>query len=203
MGVIWQNVTLRSTVVLVAILNAAGAPLVLIVVVVLREQSTPPWQIGLATSAFALGGLAGAALVRPLHRMLPPGAILLCIGAVEALMFGLLPLPWGPGWVAGVLFLAMLGVPALRVLVDVLIFRQVPSELRGRAIAGVMSLFNLGMPLAVGLTGLLLARLSPRAALLILAAVVAVAVLCAAPSKALRTARWPEPAEHATEGTPE
>jgi MFS family permease len=193
---VWRNVTLRSTVLLVAMLNAAGAPLVLVTVVVLREQSTAPWSIGLALAALALGGLVGAALVGPLHRLLPPGIILLLLGAVEAAMFGLLALPWGAGWVAGVLFCSMLGVPALRVIVDVLIFRQVPPEIRGRVIAGVMTLFTMGAPLGVGVSGLLLENFTARAALLVLGSVVGLVVLGALPSRTLRTARWPETPDH-------
>ncbi|MBC3840999.1 MFS transporter [Streptacidiphilus sp. 4-A2] len=129
-GALWQDVTVRGSVLLVAVLNAAGAPLVLVVLVVLRRQSTPAWQMGLVMAAVALGGLAGAALVRPLHGSLRPGVLLLGLGVVEAAMFALLAVGWGPGWVAAVLFLSMLPVPALRVLVDVLIFRQVPAEMR-------------------------------------------------------------------------
>jgi predicted MFS family arabinose efflux permease len=192
MGAVWQDVTVRGAVLLVAVLNAAGAPLVLVVLVVLRRHGTPAWQMGLVMAALALGGLVGAALVRPLHGLLRPGVLLLGLGVVEAAMFALLTLGRGPGWVAAVLFLSMLPVPALRVLVDVLIFRQVPAELRGRVIAGVMTLFTLGAPAGVALSGLLLQTLSARSALLVLAAVVAAAVLVALRSRTLWAARWPQ-----------
>jgi hypothetical protein len=195
-GALWQDVTVRGTVLLVAVLNAAGAPLVLVTLVVLRTQGAAAWQMGLVMAAMALGGLAGAALVRPLHGRLRPGVLLLGLGVVEAAMFALLTLGWGPGWVAAVLFCSMLPVPALRVLVDVLIFRQVPAELRGRVIAGVMTLFTLGAPAGVALSGLLLQTLPPRSALLALAAVVAVTVLVALRSRTLRAARWPQDDGH-------
>ena len=196
MGAVWQDVTVRGAVLLVAVLNAAGAPLVLVVLVVLRRHGTPAWQMGLVMAALALGGLVGAALVGPLHGRLRPGVLLLGLGVVEAAMFALLTLGWGPAWVASVLFLSMLPVPALRVLVDVLIFRQVPAELRGRVIAGVMTLFTLGAPAGVALSGLLLQTLSARSALLVLAAVVAAAVLVALRSRTLRAARWPQDDGH-------
>ncbi|TDT97562.1 MFS transporter [Streptomyces sp. 846.5] len=195
-GALWQDVTVRGTVLLVAVLNAAGAPLVLVTLVVLRTQGAAAWQMGLVMAAMALGGLAGAVLVRPLHGRLRPGVLLLGLGVVEAAMFALLTLGWGPGWVAAVLFCSMLPVPALRVLVDVLIFRQVPAELRGRVIAGVMTLFTLGAPAGVALSGLLLQTLPPRDALLVLAAVVAVTVLVALRSRTLRAARWPQDDGH-------
>ncbi|GAB1644398.1 MFS transporter [Krasilnikovia sp. MM14-A1259] len=187
---VWSDVTLRGAVLLVAAINTAGAPLVLIVVVVLRQRDTPPWLIGVVTSALALGGVAGAALIKPLHR-LRPGLILILLGAVEAAVFALLALPWGPVWAAAMMFCAMLGVPSLRVLVDVLIFRQVQPEVRGRVVAGVMTLFTLGAPIGVGLSGVLLSTLPASTALLALAAALAVTVAAALFSRTLRTARWP------------
>lgn len=189
--VLWSNRTLRAAVILVAALNAVGAPLVLVTVVLLRSGGTPSWQVGCAMAGLAVGGLAGAALVGPLHKLLSPGAILIGLGAVETLLFAGLWVPGGPLWVAVLLFAAMLGVPTLRVLVDVLIFRQVPEEQRGRVIAGVMTLFTLGAPLGVATAGLLLQSMQPRSSVLVLACVVGLITLGALTSRSLRGARWP------------
>jgi hypothetical protein len=77
------------------------------------------------------------------------------------------------------------------VLVDVLIFRQVAPEVRGRVVAGVMTLFTLGAPLGVGISGLLLSTYTAGTALLVLAAALATAVVAALFSRTLRTAGWP------------
>jgi MFS family permease len=85
----------------------------------------------------------------------------------------------------------MLGVPALRVLVDVLIFRQVPDEQRGRVIAAVITLFGLGGPIGVGAAGLLLQYFPARTAMAVLAGTLALGVAYSLTRRALRTVDWP------------
>jgi hypothetical protein len=57
---------------------------------------------------------------------------------------------------AGLLFVSMLGIPAIRVLVDVLILRQAPEAERGRIAGAVTALIALGMPAGFAAAGLLL-----------------------------------------------
>ena len=76
-------------------------------------------------------------------------------------------------------------------LLDILIFRQVPDEMRGRTIASVMALLGLGVPLGSGLGGLLLQYLGGTGALLALAGVLACGTVWAAGRRGLRTAQWP------------
>src|SRR6202042_1614415 len=116
---------------------------------------------------------------------LQPGVLLLGMGLAWIPMFGLLAFPFGPLWVAGLLFLAMLGVPALRVLIDVLIIRQTPDEQRGRVVAAGTMLFSVGMPAGVAGTGLLLQWLPAEAAMLVLVAVLASGVLYCATKREL------------------
>lgn len=188
---IWRNPTLRAATLLVALLNAVGAPVLLITIVALRAQQVAPGVIGVAVAGYAVGGLIGATLVGPLHRRFRPGRLLIGVALIEApLLFGL-GVPWGPWWVAAVLLCAALGVPALSVLVDVLIFRQVPDEQRGRVIAATSVLVAIGMPVGTGLTGLLLEYLSPPVAMTVLAAILAVGAGYAATRRQLRDARWP------------
>jgi hypothetical protein len=66
-------------------------------------------------------------------------------------VLALLAVPLGPWWAAEVLFVGLLGVPALRVLADILVVRQAPPERRGRVVAAFMTLIALGMPAGVGL----------------------------------------------------
>lgn len=187
--------TLRAATLLVMVLNGVGAPMALVAVVSLREQHTSSTMIGIAMAGLAIGGLAGAALVGRLHR-LQPGLLLLGLAAFEVPVLAGLALPWGPWWVALMLFLAMLGVPALRVLVDVLIFRQVKPELRGRVIAAVMTMFGLGAPLGVGTSGVLLEHWSPSGTVLVFSTVVLLSTVLCASRRELRQAQWPQ--EHAS-----
>lgn len=188
---IWASPVLRASTALLAGVNAIGAGFGIIAVVILRDQSVPSGLIGISLGSGAVGGLVGATLVRPLHR-LRPGALMIAVCGVLVPLLALLALPYGPWWMAGLLFLAMLGVPSIRVLVDVLILRQAPAAERGRVIGAVMTLLTIGMPAGLAVTGLLLQYLSAAAAVLVLAGLLALGVLVCAIKPELWRARWPD-----------
>lgn len=188
---LWRAPVVRAAMLLIMIANMIGVGLDLVVIVILRQQHVPSRTIGLAIGAGAIGGLAGAPLVKVLHR-LRPGILLLAMGLSWIPVLALLALPFGPWWVAGLLFIAMLGVPALRVLVDVLIMRQTPDEQRGRIVAAVMVLISVGMPAGMAGTGLLLQWLPAQAAMLTLVGVLALGVGYCATKRELWQARWPQ-----------
>ena len=188
---LWADPALRAVMVLVAFLNAAGAPLTLCSIYLLHRESAPSWSIGLALSGAAVGGLAGATLVGPLHRRFRPGWLLLGVVGSEVPLVAVLGLVRGPWLVSVVLFCAMLGIPTLSVLLDVLIFRQVPERQRGRTIPSAMTVIALGVPLGTGSVGLLLQYLGGTGALLALAGMLACGAGWAAAQPRLRAARWP------------
>jgi MFS family permease len=188
---LWGQPVLRAAVMLVMGVNTVGAGLELVVIVILRHQAVPPYSIGLALGIGAAGGLAGAPLVKFLHR-LPPGVLLLTVCGMEVPILLLLAVPFGPWWAAGVLFTGLLGVPALRVLADILIIRQATPERRGRVVAAVMTLIALGMPVGIAGCGLLLQYLPAQIAMLTLAAAMAVVTAFGLSCRELRHARWPE-----------
>ena len=182
---------LRAATLLITAVNTFGVGLDLIAVVILRDQSVSSAMIGVALAGGAVGGLAGAPLVRPLHR-LPPGVLLLAVCALQVPVFVLLAMVNGPWWMAGLLFVSMLGIPAIRVLFDVLILRQAPAEERGRVVGAVMTLFGLGMPAGFALAGLLLQFLSAGTAMLMLAAALGAGIICCGARRELWRARWPQ-----------
>ncbi|MET9340622.1 MFS transporter [Nonomuraea sp. NPDC003804] len=188
---LFRDPVLRAATLVVAALNTVGAPLMLITIVVLRDQQIPPWQTGLALSGLAVGGLLGAPLVRPLHG-LRPGIVLLGVLLSQVPVFALLAVPLGPWWVFALLLWAMLGLPALGVLIDVLIFRQVPDDRRGSVIAATTTIAGIGAPVGSAAAGLLLQFLAPSIALLLVAVVLALAGAYLASNPGLRQARWPE-----------
>ena len=188
---LWRDPVLRAVTMLIMTANLIGSGIDLVVIVILRHHHHAPGTIGLALGAGAIGGLAGAPLVKVLHR-LQPGVLLLGMGLSWIPIFALLALPFGPLWVASLLFLAMLGLPALRVLIDVLIIRQAPDEQRGRIVAGATMLISVGMPVGAAGTGLLLQWLPAQTAMLVLAAVLAAGVLYCGSKRELWRSRWPQ-----------
>ena len=111
--------------------------------------------------------------------------------ATEVPVLALLAVPLGPWWAAGVLFVGLLGVPALRVLADILVVRQARPERRGRVVAAFMTLIALGMPAGLGGTGLLLQYLPAQTAMLVLASAMAVVTGYGLSRPELRHAVWP------------
>jgi MFS family permease len=187
---IWSHPVLRPAMAIFTLVNTVGAGVDLIIIVLLRHHHTQSGVIGLVLASAAAGSLAGAPLVKVLHR-LRPGVLVISEAALLVAGFFLLAVPFGPWWVAGILFVTMLAVPAMRVLLDVLVLRQAPDEERGRVIAAVMVLLGLGTPLGVGAAGLLLQYLSATTTMLVLGAVLALAVAVLAPRRELLRARWP------------
>jgi MFS family permease len=187
----WAAPVLRAALILCMAVNTVGAGVQLIIIVLLHRQHTSPGLIGVVLAAAAVGGLAGATLVRPLHRI-PPGILLLGACLLDIPLMALLALPYGPWWLASLLFTSALIIPSLRVLIDVLVFRQVPDELRGRTVAALTTAIAVGMPVGLAGTGLLLQLLPARTAVLVLAALEAIGVLFCALRKELWRARWPQ-----------
>lgn len=197
-GGIWQGVRvlagsglLRATLGVAFALNLVGAALILPVIMLLRAQGSSSGSIGLALAGEAAGAIVGAFLVSRLHRLAGPGRLLLVSGW---LCVPLLLAPTLPGGVP-VVFLALaamnLAMPSVRVMIDVLIFQQVPDELRGRVIAATMTVIMLGIPAGMLSSGLLLDQVAPGTALTVLAGLLALGLLPTTTGRALRSAGWP------------
>lgn len=186
-----RSAQLRPTVGVACALNLASTALTLPVIVVLRTHGTTSGGIGLALSGEAVGGIIGAFLIGRLHRSLSPGKLLLAATWSCVPMFFVPLLPGGAVTVFFGLVVTMLGIPALRVMVDVLIFQRVAEELRGRVVAATMMLFMLGVPAGTFGSGLLLEYVRPATALSLFAVLLALSLLPATLSKSLRDAVWP------------
>jgi len=189
---LWSRRVIRSVVVLTGLINLGGNALFLAVVVLLSGQGVSPRAIGIAVTGDAIGMLLGSTLVAPLHRI-RPGRLLLLVSAVLTGAVFLLAVPLGPWWVCGVLAAGMLGVPAIRVLIDVLLLRQVPDEVRGRTLTALTTLMTIGMPAGTAIGGVLMQFAGATVTIL------AIGVLCLAglvrglADPILRGARWPSP----------
>ncbi|MEU6930769.1 MFS transporter [Streptomyces sp. NPDC046385] len=182
---------LRSALLLISIFYFSITAAILMVMVTLRQQEHSPGTIGLALSGTAVGMLAGSALVPRLHRVLGPGALLLSASTLTTVAVALLALPLGPVWVFAMLTLAALGLPALKILVDIMIFRQTPDHRRGRAIAATITLIGAGSPLGSLVGGLALQFLGVTGAIALIAGVQALITVAGLVNRHVRSARWP------------
>ncbi len=181
---------LRGAVLIAAGLNLTGSAILLAVMVLLREHGTSEAGIGLALTGEAVGGLLGALLVSRLHRRFRPGTVLLAVAWAEVVAFAASAAATGPVLVFAALAFGCLGIPALRVMIDVLVFQRVPEAVRGRAVAGTMTLLMAGVPFGTMTAGLLLDRLPAPTVLLLLAAALAVALLPLTLGRGLRGTSW-------------
>jgi MFS family permease len=164
---------------------------VLVVVVALRHQHHSPGAVGLALTGAAVGMLAGAALVPRLDRRTGPGTVLLGASALTTASVALLALPLGPVWVFAMLALAALGLPALRILVDIMVFRRTPDHRRGRTIAATMTLIGAGAPLGSLTAGLALQLLGVTGAVVLVAGVQAAVTAAGLCDRRVTAAHWP------------
>ncbi|MEV7279416.1 MFS transporter [Streptomyces sp. NPDC093111] len=182
---------LRSALLLISIFYFSITAAILMVMVTLQKQDHSPGTIGLALSGTAVGMLVGSALVPRLHRVLGPGALLLSASTLTTVAVALLALPLGPAWVFAMLTLAALGLPALKILVDIMIFRQTPDHRRGRAIAATITLIGAGSPLGSLVGGLALQFLGVTGAITLIAGVQALITVAGLANRHVRSARWP------------
>jgi MFS family permease len=188
---VWANPLLRAAMILIAIFNTVGVGLDLILIVLLRHQGVSSSKIGLALGVAYAGSIIGIPIIKVLHR-LRPGVLMLSTTTLMIPILALLSLPLGPWGAAGLLFVALLCLPAVQVAVEVLGIKQTPAEQRGRVAAAFMILIALGVPVGLAGSGLLLQYLPAQAAMLTLAAILTVGVGYCSTKRELWRARWPE-----------
>lgn len=194
-GELWASPLLRRALVMISTFYLTAMGVVLVVIVLLRSRGERPGVIGVALAGAAVGTLAGSILVRYLHRLMRPGWLLIMASGIVSACIALLAVPFGAWWVFCVLLASALTVPAIRVLIDILIFRQVPEHRRGRTIMATMTAFGLGPPLGTLTAGLLLKYAGGTAAVLALAALQAAATAFGILGHGVRSAQWPPSAD--------
>jgi MFS family permease len=193
-----RNPVLRTSLAAISLINLGGSAVELAVVVLIRSHGGSSSQVGFAFALTAVGGLAGAALVKPLHRMLRPGWLLIALCAVAGLLNTLLAIPLGAWWYGAVMATTMLGVPAAVVLLDILIFRQVDDAMRGRTMSATMTFLSAGSAVGPLAAGFALQFLGAVPAILVFGGVFLLAALYAGTNRAVRSAQWPETASAAS-----
>lgn len=189
---ILRDPVMRATALVLCLVNTAGYPVFLSLVVRMQHHHAGSGTTGLVVGAMALGGLAGTALVKPLHKMMRPGRLLIAACLTFALTdFGM---TFVDAPAADAAFLAAGGavIPSAVVMVNVLILQAVPDEQRGRTAAALEMFLLVGMPAGMLVASAALQWFSPTATLLGLSLLMSVAMLYAVSQKALRAAQWPD-----------
>ena len=189
---IMRDPVMRATALALCLVNTAGYPVFLSLVVRMQHRHAGSGTTGLVVAAMALGGLAGTALVRPLHKALRPGRLLIAACLTFALAdFGM---TFFTAPAVDAAFLAVDGavVPSAVVMINVLILQAVPDEQRGRTAAALEMFLLVGMPAGMLVASATLQWFSPTATLLGLSLLMSIAVLYAVSQKALRAAQWPD-----------
>ncbi|GAA2013417.1 hypothetical protein GCM10009839_05160 [Catenulispora yoronensis] len=190
---ILRDPVMRATALSLCLVNMAGYPIFLSLVVRMQQQHAASGTTGLVVAASAVGGLIGTPLAKPLLRALRPGWVLIVACLVFAVAnFGM---TFFTAPLADALFLAAGGaaVPSAVVMVNVLILQAVPDDQRGRTAAALEMFLLAGIPAGTLSASAALQWLSPTATLLGLSLVMTVAVLYAVSQRALRAAQWPDP----------
>ena len=189
---ILRDPVMRATALALCLVNTAGYPVFLSLVVRMQHHHAGSGTTGLVVGAMALGGLAGTALVKPLHKVMRPGWLLIAACLTFALTdFGM---TFVDAPAADAAFLAAGGavIPSAVVMINVLILQAVPDEQRGRTAAALEMFLLIGMPAGMLVASAALQWFSPTATLLGLSLLMSVAMLYAVSQKALRAAQWPD-----------
>ncbi|WP_194917179.1 MFS transporter [Catenulispora rubra] len=189
---IMRDPVMRATTLALCLVNTAGYPVFLSLVVRMHQQHAASGTTGLVIGAMALGGLVGTVLVKPLHKVMRPGWLLIVACLVFAVAnFGM---TFVAAPAADAAFLALSGavIPSAVVMVNVLILQAVPDEERGRTSAALNMFLLIGMPAGMLVASAALQWFSPTGTLLGLSLLMTVPVLYSVSQKALRAAQWPD-----------
>lgn len=189
-----RNPILRTVVLVVTVTNLVGCGVTLLVILLVTRHGGTPATVGFVGAIAAIGGLVGTALVSRLYGLLRPGWLLVLLTGWLGILTTCFALPFGIWWYAVILALGLLGMPALVVMLDILIFRQVPDDLRGRTISSTRVIINAGVPLGPILVGTLTEYFGASTACLALAGLLLITAAIAGAHRDLRAAVWPDTA---------
>ncbi|GIF17112.1 MFS transporter [Actinoplanes teichomyceticus] len=190
----WRHPVIRSTTGYAVVLNLFFSAFYLVVIVLAQRRGATAAEIGLMAAMLGAGGVAGALLAPPLHRLLGP---YVSVTAVFWVLSVLVPLtaPARDGYLIGALFALMaLLAPTANTTIVTQQMLLTPDGLRGR-LSGALGLLT-GAAGALGpvLGGLLTELLPGTGAVLVCAAGMAVVTVLATASPVLRALPRRQPA---------
>jgi predicted MFS family arabinose efflux permease len=183
----WRNPLLRAIALCVAGSNTVYTGLSFAVIVVAHRSGASPADIGLMLAAAGVGGLLGALLAPRLIAALPPGALVLGVLWIGAILIPAMAAHPTPALIGPLLagFTAL--IPASNA---VLISRQMattPEDMQGRVFTSMLFLSGAGGAVMPVLTGALLGVAGSKTVLLALGGAMAIVAGLSTANRGLRT----------------
>lgn len=200
---IWARRQLRAMLLYATAINLAGGALLLLVIVLARNLGASPSTVGLILTGAAVGSLLGAVASAWLQRHVSPPALMLLVGGVAGVSISAMALPFGVAWIGLTLGTVTVFSPAAIVAINLVIMRDVPERLQGRAMSATDLLLNVGRPLGPLVAGLLLEYAGAQVTAVLLGSYLALCVVVAAANAGFRgRSDHGRPAKNTTDPAP-
>jgi predicted MFS family arabinose efflux permease len=185
---LWRQAFLRDTALLVAGSNLLFQALVLIVIVIAREQGASASVIGVMLGGFGLGGVLGSLAAPALQRRMPMKGVVIGANWVWAALLPAIAIAPNPYVLGGVLALMAFVGPAWNVVVGAYQLAITPDRLLARVSSAETLVAYGAIPLGSLVAGFLLEGVGTAPATLVLAASMLALAVMATASPAIRNA---------------
>ncbi len=185
---LWRQAFLRDTALLVAGSNLLFQALVLVVIVIAREQGASAAQIGVMLGGLGVGGVLGSLVAPWLERRTPMKGVVIGANWIWALLMPAIAIAPNPYVVGGVLALMAFVGPAWNVVVGAYQLAITPDRLLARVSSAETLVAYGAIPLGSLVAGFLLEAVGTTPATLVLAAGMLALAVVATGSRAIRNA---------------
>jgi MFS family permease len=186
--VVWTVPLLRAVLVQAPLINFAYNGVIFTVTLALRKHGTSTDVIGFVQAGIAAGGLAGAVVAPKVQGRLSLSSLVLSMGFVGALLFGVAALVVPSALVALPVAAAFMFGPPANAALFAAMLRATPEEFRGRVNNTVMTVATGLATLAPLIAGLLVEHVSSNWAVGAFAVTILIGALLAAVMPGLRRA---------------
>jgi MFS family permease len=184
----------RAAILLLAVGNLVFQALVLVIVVLARQQGASSTAVGVMLGLYSVGGLLGALAAGRFHRRFQPRTVILGSNWIWAALLPLMAFTTHPLQIGAIGAACAFIGPLWSVVMVTYASVLVPNELLGRVTSAAMTLSWGVMPIASLGAGFLLTAIGPVGSVWVLAAIMLGAAVAGTASPAVRSAP-PVPAE--------
>ncbi|MEU4421108.1 MFS transporter [Actinoplanes sp. NPDC024001] len=185
---VWRHPLIRAAILLIAVSNLVFQALVLVIVVLARQQGASAGTVGFMLGLYSVGGLLGALAAGRFHRHFAPRTVIVGINWVWAALLPLMILTSHPLQIGAIGAACAFVGPLWNVVIHTYASVLVPNELLGRVTSAAMTVSWGVMPIASLGAGFLLTAIGPIGSLGVLAGIMLAAAIAGALSPAVRHA---------------